>query len=106
MITGGGNRLNLASGCVRRKGTVQHELLHSAGIWHEQSRPDRDDYVEIHTECIQEGEEHNFKKHISSNTYNLPYNPESIMHYGSEYFTKARGECKTITSKVQDTYLY
>lgn len=36
-------------------GTVSHEFLHALGFFHEQSRPDRDDFVTIQYENIQEG---------------------------------------------------
>ena len=95
----GDNYLNLGEGCDTKR-IIQHELLHSSGIHHEQSRPDRDNYVEIHTDCIRDNQHHNFKKQINSKTYNLPYSAESIMHYGAGYFGKDNGKCKTITSKV------
>ena len=39
--TGGRQRLNLQRGGCLRAGTIEHEMLHALGVWHEQSRPDR-----------------------------------------------------------------
>lgn len=70
------------------KETVIHEILHSAGIWHEQSRSDRDRYVRILWENIIGGMKHNFDKH-SSNGYKItPYDRNSLMHYGGYAFAK------------------
>ena len=80
--------------------TLPHELLHATGIYHEQSRPDRDKFVEIHENCISNGEEHNFYKHSTSHTYGLEYNPKSIMHYRKTAFSRKSG-CRTITSKAR-----
>ena len=67
-----------------QKGIVIHELLHALGSRHEQSRPDRDDYVTIHTGNIEADKKSNFNKYTSSSvsTYNVPYDYTSIMHYG------------------------
>ncbi|XP_011705310.1 PREDICTED: astacin-like, partial [Wasmannia auropunctata] len=52
---GGEQIINLQiPGCVTKKGTVVHEIMHAAGFWHEQSRDDRDKYVTIIWDNIQE----------------------------------------------------
>lgn len=50
---GGEQTINLQiPGCVTKKGTVIHEIMHAAGFWHEHTRDDRDNYVTINFENI------------------------------------------------------
>ena len=65
-------------------GTVIHELLHSLGFWHEQSRYDRDQYVVIDTSNIKHEYRHNFQ--IEPGTPTSAYDYQSIMHYGAYSF--------------------
>jgi hypothetical protein len=41
-------------GCTVRA-VVAHEFLHALGFWHEQSRTDRDHYIEVVEENIRKG---------------------------------------------------
>lgn len=90
--------LNLGVGCTGL-GTVMHEFLHALGMAHEQSRPDRDDFVIIHWENIQEGKEHNFE--VDDDAYDdALYDFVSIMHYDADAFSTT-GEA-TITALGHD----
>lgn len=41
-----GQNLSIGQGCDY-KAIIEHEILHALGFYHEQSRTDRDDYVNI-----------------------------------------------------------
>jgi len=76
-------------------GTTIHELGHALGMGHEQSRPDRDEYVQIHEANIIAGNFHNFEMNV--NVYDdQPYQFDSIMHYDGYAFS-SNGQ-PTITS--------
>ncbi|XP_056157044.1 uncharacterized protein LOC130131387 [Lampris incognitus] len=85
--TGGSQELSLSTrGCVYH-GIIQHELIHALGFWHEQSRSDRDRYVRINWENIQNGRKHNFNRYTTNNL-NTQYDYSSVMHYGKTAFSK------------------
>jgi len=99
--SGGGQSLSLGSGC-EYVGVVLHELMHAIGIWHEQSRHDRDDYVEVLWHNIKPGRENNFKRyeHGKVDTLNLPYDWDSVMHY-DRYLYSVGGNKPTIIARGQ-----
>ncbi|XP_035826065.1 blastula protease 10 [Aplysia californica] len=79
----------LAEGCLY-KGIVLHELGHVLGFHHEQTRPDRDDYVSILYQNIEDEMEYNFHKYNWGviDSFGVPYDYRSIMHYGSTAFSQ------------------
>eukprot|EP00794_Sanderia_malayensis_P013852 gene13852-15300_t len=87
----GPQELSLGPGCIEVD-TITHEVMHALGFMHEQSRPDRDQYVTIYWENIKEGFEDNFGKQSGDkiDTQNVQYDYDSIMHYGRRIFAKDR----------------
>lgn len=77
--------LRLENNCSA--GNAAHEILHAAGAWHEQSRSDRDDFVTILWDNIEDGKEGNFEKKEDELDIG-EYDYGSIMHYPSWAFGK------------------
>ena len=64
-------------------GVLLHELGHSLGFFHEQTRPDRDSYIQIVWENMIASAHLNFIRYSSYeiNSLSIPYDYASIMHY-------------------------
>ncbi len=67
--------------------SIIHEIAHAAGLWHEQSRVDRDVFVIVLTPNIIPNQLHNFDKHINDGTPIGPYDFASVMHYNSTFLS-------------------
>ncbi|MFD2561701.1 M12 family metallopeptidase [Aquimarina rubra] len=87
---GGRQDITLANGCST--GNTIHEIGHAIGLWHEQSRKDRDQYIKVLFENIQSGKEFNFRTYQEQgqdgNEYTSSLDLGSIMMYGSYAFSK------------------
>jgi Astacin (Peptidase family M12A) len=89
--------INLPLWCAQSMGSTAHEIMHALGMWHEQSRCDRDTYVTINLANVIVGEEHNFAKKCSGSTTNFAYDEGSLMHY--DMYAWSKNGQPTITSR-------
>lgn len=87
--TGGKQELSLGRGCLFHE-IIVHELMHSLGFWHEHSRIDRDDHIQIKWENILPGMKSQFDiiSGALQDTLGENYDYRSIMHYDSTAFSK------------------
>ncbi|XP_070579813.1 bone morphogenetic protein 1-like [Ptychodera flava] len=87
---GNGRQQVSVSGFCTEFGVIVHEIGHVIGFWHEHSRPDRDKFVQIHDENIQNDRLDHFvkKSQLEINSFGQAYDYQSIMHYPTRTFTK------------------
>eukprot|EP01060_Flectonema_neradi_P010280 TRINITY_DN1738_c0_g1_i8.p1 TRINITY_DN1738_c0_g1~~TRINITY_DN1738_c0_g1_i8.p1 ORF type:complete len:1015 (+),score=154.20 TRINITY_DN1738_c0_g1_i8:61-3045(+) len=88
------NEINLGADCHNFV-TVVHEIGHTLGLFHEQQRKDRNTYVTIKEENIEDGlQDANFD--IKSSEDIGGYDYDSIMHYG-KYASSKNGKPTIVT---------
>lgn len=70
-------------------GYVAHEIGHALGMWHEQARPDSDSHVRVLWQNVKSDMTSNFLKRSwqQTETYGIPYDMGSVMHYGPYAFS-------------------
>ena len=106
-----GGRQKVGVGGCSASGYLVHEIGHTIGFWHEQSRPDRDNYITINRTNIHKQMLINFIKQKPNmiDYQGTQYNFASIMHYHRLTFSKhprtcRKKKCFVITVKNKDAY--
>jgi len=94
-------QVTLGSGCVTVS-TIQHELMHALGFWHEHNHPDRDNFIRIHWDNIQDNQERNFNtmdiSRLHPSVYRIGYDSGSVMHYISTAFGKTGSDYRQLVT--------
>ena len=103
-MQGGVQRLNLGTNCTR--GNAIHEIGHAIGLFHEQSRTDRNNFVIVNTNCIQPGRQSNFNMFGTEGLNLGAYDTRSIMHYGSTAFLDtSKPGCTATITRLDGTFI-
>jgi len=72
-------------------GTILHEMGHTIGLWHEQSRPDRDTYVSVNYDNLIKGSISNFNQIYDNAVVSTLFDYASIMEYPAFSFSRNGG---------------
>jgi len=68
-------------------GSIIHEIGHAIGLFHEHTRPDRDNFITVNWDNIVNGKSFNFDVLNAGVDQLGPYDYGSIMHYGEFFFS-------------------
>ncbi|XP_055349929.1 zinc metalloproteinase nas-15-like [Paramacrobiotus metropolitanus] len=101
---GGQQLLSLQMPACKSSGVIHHQLMHAVGFYHEQSRTDRDRYVEINWENIAVENHGQFQKYTAAEitAFGEEYDYRSLMHFGQYDFALDPGVF-TIRPRSNDT---
>ncbi|MDQ6656409.1 MAG: M12 family metallopeptidase, partial [Verrucomicrobiota bacterium] len=72
-------------------GTILHEMGHAVGLWHEQSRADRDTYLSVNYGNLIKGSIANFNRLFDNAQASTLFDYASIMQYPAFSFSKNGG---------------
>ncbi len=89
-----GGQQPIYAGSACSTGNIIHEIGHALGLYHEHTRPDRDDHIQLNWGNINSSYSYNFDMVNSNASPTTAYDLGSVMHYG-EYFFSTNGQ-KTI----------
>jgi hypothetical protein len=71
--------------------TILHEMGHTVGLWHEQSRPDRDTYVSVNYSNLIKGSISNFNQIYDNAQETTLFDYASVMEYPAFSFSRNGG---------------
>ncbi|XP_069083766.1 astacin-like metalloendopeptidase isoform X2 [Pleurodeles waltl] len=99
---GGAQTTSLDAGSCLKQGTIQHELMHNLGLYHEHTRKDRDAYINIMWQYVDQDQWPNLDIENNVNTLGLPYDYSSVMHYSKTAYSNTPGK-STLVPKPDPT---
>jgi hypothetical protein len=73
--------------------TIMHEMGHVVGVWHEQSRSDRNTYVNVNYGAVIKASRSNFDQLLDNDQNLTPFDYASVMEYPAFSFSRNGEPC-------------